>query len=221
MGKAANLEEITYLRQFNEIWDKSGVGVAILNEQLQYVAVNNQLARMHGIPPESHIGRRLSDIVGDLALQLEPALRLAFHDRRPILNVRCAGTLRGASETMLQKCWITSYFPATDSSGAVKRVAAVVIELGPDERSSSRVHLGKHPAEVLPRSDVLRSWKEIAQYVQTCVKTVQRWEREHGFPIHRIAPSKGAMVFALQGEVDLWLDTRATAQHSPATWTVH
>jgi hypothetical protein len=50
-------------------------------------------------------------------------------------------------------------------------------------------------------SPVLRSWKDIAQYVGACVKTVQRWEYAHGFPVQRLDPQKGAVVFALRDEV--------------------
>ena len=36
-------------------------------------------------------------------------------------------------------------------------------------------------------SSVLNSWKEIASYLGRSVRTVQRWEREFGLPVHRPA----------------------------------
>ncbi len=51
----------------------------------------------------------------------------------------------------------------------------------------------------------LTGWKEIATYFGRAVRTVQRWERELGLPIHRLATGKGETVFALVEELDAWL----------------
>jgi hypothetical protein len=55
---------------------------------------------------------------------------------------------------------------------------------------------------------MLRSWKDISNYVGACVKTVQRWEENYNLPIRRLERSKGASVFALKAEVDSWILTR-------------
>lgn len=36
-----------------------------------------------------------------------------------------------------------------------------------------------------PVSDRLDSWKEIAVYLDRALRTVQRWEKDHGLPVHR------------------------------------
>ena len=38
----------------------------------------------------------------------------------------------------------------------------------------------------------LDSWKEIAAYLGRGIRTVQRWEREEGLPVHRIAHENAA-----------------------------
>ena len=53
---------------------------------------------------------------------------------------------------------------------------------------------------------VLTSWKEIAQYVGKGVRTVQRWEREVGFPVNR--PNGGSVIVAFTNEIDTWLHGR-------------
>lgn len=40
------------------------------------------------------------------------------------------------------------------------------------------------PADGDPRAGRLDSWKEIAVYLGRDVRTVQRWERREGLPIH-------------------------------------
>jgi len=48
-------------------------------------------------------------------------------------------------------------------------------------------------------SEVLNSWKEIAAYVGRGVRTVQRWERELGFPVRHPLGSRRT-VMALREE---------------------
>ena len=63
-------------------------------------------------------------------------------------------------------------------------------------------------------SEILRSWKEIASYAGVSVRTVQRWEREFGFPMRRLKTKKGALVFAFKADLHSWL--RAKTENTQA-----
>ena len=54
----------------------------------------------------------------------------------------------------------------------------------------------------------LDSWKEIAAYLGRGVRTVQRWERDEGLPVHRLAHEKRGSVYAHREEVDAWWRSR-------------
>ena len=54
----------------------------------------------------------------------------------------------------------------------------------------------------------LSSWKEIAAYLHTSVRTVQRWERTEGLPVVRHEHASVATVYAFPSEVDTWLERR-------------
>lgn len=51
----------------------------------------------------------------------------------------------------------------------------------------------------------LNSWKEIASYVGRDVRTVIRWERQRGLPVHRVPGGGRQVVFAFPQEIDDWL----------------
>lgn len=51
---------------------------------------------------------------------------------------------------------------------------------------------------------ILNTWKEIAQYVGRSVRTIQRWESELGFPIHRPRGKQRSAVIAMPPEIDEW-----------------
>ena len=62
----------------------------------------------------------------------------------------------------------------------------------------------RHTVDV-SNSSVLNSWKEIARYLGRGVRTVQRWERDLGLPIHRPRGRDRSATLALTSELDEWL----------------
>src|SRR5713226_2834323 len=54
----------------------------------------------------------------------------------------------------------------------------------------------------------LVSWKEIASYLGREVRTVQRWERTEGLPVHRHEHQKKSTVYAFTSELDEWFKKR-------------
>jgi tetratricopeptide (TPR) repeat protein len=55
----------------------------------------------------------------------------------------------------------------------------------------------------------LDSWKEIAVHLGRRVRTVQRWEKEEGLPVHRLPHRRRGTVYALPEELDAWWASRA------------
>lgn len=63
-------------------------------------------------------------------------------------------------------------------------------------------------ARIETRARVLNTWKEIACYVNRGVRTVQRWECDLDFPVHRVGTGPRGPVIAFPDEVDGWLRSR-------------
>lgn len=54
-------------------------------------------------------------------------------------------------------------------------------------------------------SRTMTCWKEIAQYLGKGVRTVQRWARILGLPVHRPNGRPNGFVLALSDELDAWM----------------
>jgi len=65
--------------------------------------------------------------------------------------------------------------------------------------------------------DRLDSWKEIAAYLGRGIRTVQRWEREEGLPVHRLAHDKRGTIYARREELKAWWESRRVTLATPAT----
>src|SRR5277367_275253 len=74
---------------------------------------------------------------------------------------------------------------------------------GGTERERNLMVDGLQPRPVPPdpSSDRLDAWKEIAAYLKKDVRTVQRWEKNFGLPVRRMA---SGTVFAYRSEIDKW-----------------
>ncbi len=72
------------------------------------------------------------------------------------------------------------------------------------------------PRDTESSSRRLNSWKEIADFLDRDVRSVQRWEHERGLPVHRIPGQKGGAVFAYEAELEDWLRSGKAAEASNA-----
>jgi hypothetical protein len=53
--------------------------------------------------------------------------------------------------------------------------------------------------------EALSGWKDIARYLGKGVRTVQRYEREFGLPVRRLAGTRRSSVIATKAELDGWI----------------
>ena len=63
----------------------------------------------------------------------------------------------------------------------------------------------------------LDSWKEIAAYLGRGIRTVQRWEREEGLPVHRLAHEKRGSIYARREELAAWWESRRLTLAAPSS----
>jgi tetratricopeptide (TPR) repeat protein len=64
----------------------------------------------------------------------------------------------------------------------------------------------------------LDSWKEIAAFFDRDERTVHRWEKERGLPVHRLPGAKGR-VYAFSDELSAWLAAPKNADAAPSAQT--
>src|SRR5215210_9540944 len=67
---------------------------------------------------------------------------------------------------------------------------------------------GHMPPAVSEQAERLDSWKQIAAYLKRDIRTVQRWEKLEGLPVHRHQHQKRGSAFAYAEELDAWWSGR-------------
>ena len=66
-----------------------------------------------------------------------------------------------------------------------------------------------------PQEPPLESWKEIAVYLKRDVRTVIRWEKSEGLPVHRQMHQARSSVYAYPSELDAWKVDREPRLNAP------
>ena len=64
----------------------------------------------------------------------------------------------------------------------------------------------------------LESWKEIAAYLKRDVRTVIRWEKSEGLPVHRHLHQARSSVYAYPSEINAWSASRKPRREEVAAW---
>ena len=67
----------------------------------------------------------------------------------------------------------------------------------------------------LPDNVPVESWKEIAAYLKRDVRTVKRWEKSEGLPVHRYLHQARSSVYAYPSELDAWKIEREPRLNAP------
>jgi len=70
-------------------------------------------------------------------------------------------------------------------------------------------------SKIQPPNRRLGSWKEIAAFFECDERTLRRWEKERGLPIHRAPGGAGGKVFAYTAELSAWLETSRNSEAAP------
>jgi phage terminase Nu1 subunit (DNA packaging protein) len=63
------------------------------------------------------------------------------------------------------------------------------------------------------KSEILNSWKEVAEYLGRGTRTVQRWEQDLGLPVRRPRGKRHSAVMALRQDLDTWVRDRPQINH--------
>lgn len=112
------------LEELETIYRQAPVGLALFDRDFRYLRINERLAEINGLPVEAHIGRRLQDIVPDVAGSTIPILRRVFETGEPIHNVEIEGET--AREPGVRRFWTEEAYPLKNEGGAVWAVGLIV-----------------------------------------------------------------------------------------------
>ena len=127
---------IQCLWQLQALYEGAPVGLAFVDRDLRYLAVNEQLAEMHGLPIAAFLGRRLDEVIPEVIDQVEPRFRRALAGE----SVKDSNTLWPSNREQ-QHAVRSSYQPVRDAAGEIIGVSVAIVDIADRKAGSSRTPL--------------------------------------------------------------------------------
>lgn len=116
----------------------SPLGVAILDEELRYVRVNEALARVNGRPIEAHLGRTVAEVVKEAAASvLVPLLRSVLATGVPLHNYEFA--TESPMDPDDERTWLGNFYPVR-IAGDIRGIGAMVVDITDRKRAADEAH---------------------------------------------------------------------------------
>ncbi|MBD1936994.1 PAS domain S-box protein [Microcoleus sp. FACHB-68] len=115
-------------RQLETIFETSPIGLALLDSEQRFIAINEALAEINGLTREQHLGYSIPDLFG----QSDPKLVEVFHQiyatGNPFISPNFAVNVPGRSDRR-PGYYNVYYLPTVNSNGQVEGVLVYVVDV--------------------------------------------------------------------------------------------
>jgi PAS domain S-box-containing protein len=118
--------------ELEALYERSPLGLAVLDAELRFVRINRALAEINGFSPTEHIGRRAWDLVPDLQGAAEPVLRKVLESGEPQSDVLIVG--KTPARPGVKRTWREQFYPVRSNDGAIMGVGVICEEITDGER---------------------------------------------------------------------------------------
>ncbi len=119
---------------FDVVGEGAPVGLAFLDTDLRYVRINAALCAINGRPADEHLGRRIDEVLPELADVLVPIYRQVLETGEPVLERELTTEPRGGHVRHV----LASWFPVR-VEGEIAGVGAVVIDITARKDAETRL----------------------------------------------------------------------------------
>ncbi|MEG4857470.1 PAS domain S-box protein [Microcoleus sp. K1-B6] len=112
---------------FDAFLKEAPAGLCILDSQLRYVQINQFLAEINCLSPAAHIGKRVREILPNMAPIIEPLYEQILRTKQPLINIEISGD--NPRKPGFVRHLTGSYFPLLDKDGEALGIGAVVVDI--------------------------------------------------------------------------------------------
>ncbi|WP_441250429.1 SpoIIE family protein phosphatase [Kitasatospora sp. McL0602] len=146
LAEAATLQAVERdLAVRDALFEQSPLGIAVLDTELRYTAVNRTLAEMNGLPAEDHVGRTTGETLPERAADEITAIqRQVLATGEPVIDVTLASpsTARSGFRSI-------SYSRMTDRAGKVLGISGTVMDVTDRYRAIAKVEHARRRLSLL------------------------------------------------------------------------
>ncbi len=115
------------MQELTQVYKDIPVGLCFFDCNMRFLLINDWLAALNGMPADDHLGRRISELLPDIAAGVESQLRSVIATGEPIIG----GTVDAETPAHrgLIRTFQHNYFPVESDDGTVVGVSCVVEDI--------------------------------------------------------------------------------------------
>jgi PAS domain S-box-containing protein len=121
------------LAEIDTIYENAGLGLCVLDKEMRYIRINEELAKMNGVPPADHLGKTVREVVRDLYDAAEPIFRKVMESGEPVHGLSLNGETAALPGVM--RHWVEQWLPLKIPEDETTGVAVVVEEVTAREQA--------------------------------------------------------------------------------------
>ncbi len=127
-------EKDRILALLDTVFRGAPIGLAFVDRELRFVRVNEALAAMNRVPIDAHLGRTVSEVLGDRASLAIPLFEEVLRTGAPLLDREIVVEPRLDEEG--QRSFLASYYPVGAPDGGTAWVGCIVSEVTEQRRAA-------------------------------------------------------------------------------------
>lgn len=98
--------------ELETLYDSTPVGLSLMDDELRWLRINQELADINGFPIEDHIGKKQEDLIPDIDGKIRDVMRQVFATGEAILGIEVSGET--PQQPGVERHWVTDYYPVKD-----------------------------------------------------------------------------------------------------------
>ena len=144
------------LAELESIYQGGDVGLCQLDRSLRFVRVNARLAQMNGVPVEEHLGRRVEEVVPELARVVTPHFERILATGEPVIDHEVSSET--PAEPGVRRWWRESWLPVRDERGRVGGIQVIVRDITDEKRAAEALQLSEQRLRSAIESSGVAVW---------------------------------------------------------------
>jgi PAS domain S-box-containing protein len=166
------------LAEIEDLYRNAPVGLCVLDRDLRWIRINERLAEFNGIPAADHIGKRLPELLPELAEACAPGIRAVLDTGTPQRNIEIVS--QTPAQPGATRSWLEHLLPLLDERGQVTGLSIVVEETTERRRAEAAVRESEERLRLAQQGAGLGIWE--ANLVNGTVSASGDMEVRFGHP---------------------------------------
>lgn len=154
---AAEAAATTALVELEAVYASAPVGLCVLDAEGRWLRINDRLAEMNGLPAAAHLGRRIRDLLPDIADAGEALLHRVIQEGQPVLGIEISGETPARPGVV--RTWVEDWLPLRDPDGQVVAVNVVTREVTEERESARALAASEARLRLSMQAGGLASWE--------------------------------------------------------------